>query len=363
MRTYYVAIAFAWAAAGFRVWFSWRRPAQPWRWAFTIAMVLAAAGFTSRVWRYEINFFFQISGIGGLVSTLLLIGAGLALQLYIQALRHVRPDPVTIRRRVAMAAIAVAIVTGAWALSPAHGVPGGKAFLDLTGNTSWLASELAFRAWLVITLLDTAVLCLQQARKNQAFDGAGRAGVALIGLGCALATISITAGALSCIHTWIHGDIWYAIIRPVQGVTPTAVICISLGVILTGLGFYWERLRRARQNSQRLNHLWSALVRLTPEVVLQRPRWTLHPLSAAELDAERKRIEIRDSLELLRVTPQAAGKDLAQILPTLDSPTDPGLVRHDDPAASDEPASRLLVGGATMEGLLSLARATEAAAR
>ena len=298
----------AWIAVAFRLWLTYRLPQQPWRRSFTLAMVLAAMGYTT--WGIPSGAFDTTPGVfgpEGLLGSVGLMSAALALHWYVSNLRQ---DSPTLRSMGVRIAAGLAGCVLLLALFPyTQHVPAGAQPPDVTGNWANLLSHWVYGCVFTLTLAETATLCLGPSGYRTQLDRSGRAGVQLVGWGCAIVAGITVIGLFFWTYDFFSTDL-SGVFRRFDFLQPVAMWLLSVGVLVAGAGHYVDRWRRARRVQRLLRPLWRDLTARCPAVVLPAST-SSSPLRRAEMGAERARVEIRDALEMLCLPSQESRSRLA----------------------------------------------------
>lgn len=294
----------AWCAVLFRLWLTYRLPQQAWRRSFTLAMILAAAGYTA--WGIPSGMFGTLPGVfgpEGLLGSLGLMTAAVALHWYVSNLRHDSPSLRTIGGRSVFGLSGCLVLLAVFPF--AEYAVSGDPLPDVTGNYANLAAHWVYACVFTLSLAEAAMLCLGRSGYRTQADRSGRVGVALVGWGCAVIAGITVVGLFFWTYDFFSTDLT-GVFRHFDFLQPVAMWLLSAGVLVAGAGHYVGRWRRARRVQRLLGPLWRDLTARCPEVVLLPPTVS-SPLRRSEMGAERVRVEIRDALERLCLSSTTLG--------------------------------------------------------
>lgn len=288
------ALVLLWASAAYRIWLTARSPHALWRTSFTVSTFTVALAATLHLYRVTLDAALGIPNVAGLLVHLV-FAVGLAwVHIYLETLRHEHPEPGRVRGHLVVGALAAAVMTLTWVLSPIHGAE-YENLAAAPENPALVVYHLSFYGYMIISLISIARFCAHEARPRRHAALTRRFSLALIGVACVSSVPVMILYALSAVlpAATTHSGQVYG--RLGDTIFPWPLMVLSLGILALWTIPWCVDLAAAECRWRTLRPLWAHLVARHPEVHL-----SLHapikPLGRRQLRERRVIIEINDAL-------------------------------------------------------------------
>lgn len=292
-----IILVLIWAGAAYRVHMALRRRARH-RTLLAVSALGMAAATTLYLGREGLDNWLGVPNVSLLLMRVVGMCAGMTGLLYLQDVRGDGPSIPAIQRTAAASIVTVVI---AWIFAPLHQEQlHDIATLPLGWATVYGAVLYFYGAFVFAVCTKVAIAHVRETRHT---DPAGAVSTSLIALASVVAIVIIVLflGNLVAGRPWLHA------LRTT--LVPLPAVLMILGWVAIPLVAPLIRWIAASTTIRRTERLWSALVSRHPEVRLPLPASTHF---SRPLRAERKLIEIADSLEHHTIEPARSLLELAQ---------------------------------------------------